>query len=188
MTLVAFFGGSFDPPHFGHVLAAAYARGLDFDKVLVVPVRSHAFGKKLAPFQHRIAMTRLAFASLSAVEISEVEAELSEPSFTLNTLQLLARRHPDWQLRLLIGSDVLHDVAKWNRFDEVEGIAPPYVLERSGVDGARAVLPDVSSTAVRKALERRASNRDAERWLRERVPHQVLRYIDREKLYSAAVA
>jgi nicotinate-nucleotide adenylyltransferase len=185
MTVVAFFGGSFDPPHVGHVLAAAYARGCAFERVLVVPVGSHAFGKKLAPFHHRIAMARLAFAPLLGVEVSTIESELPEPNFTLDTLRELSRRHPSWQLRLLIGSDVLQDVSKWSRFEQVVALAPPYVLDRAG-DGARGMLPDVSSTAVRQALSERAINADARAWLQRSVPRAVLDYVDREKLYSPA--
>lgn len=184
MSAVAFFGGSFDPPHFGHVLAAAYARGQGFERVVVAPVSQHAFGKRLTAFAHRLAMARIAFEPVREVEVSGIEAELSEPSFTLNTLRALAERNPHWRLRLLIGSDVLADVAKWNRFEEVRALAPPYVLERAGVS-AGGVLPEISSTAVRNALLGRAGDAGADAFLRARVPEGVLGYIEREKLYSS---
>lgn len=183
-TEVAFFGGSFDPPHFGHVLAAAYARGVGFGRVLVVPVRSHAFGKQLAAFEHRVAMARLAFAHIDQVEVSEIEAELPEPNFTLNTLVALTERHPDWQMRLMIGTDVLHDASKWNRFDEVRKLAPPFVLGRPGAEceGVQLEFPAVSSTEVRRALANR--NEEASRsLLASRVPKAVVAYIEREGLY-----
>lgn len=185
MTRVAFFGGSFDPPHMGHVLAAAYACGVGFERVLVAPVRSHAFGKQLAPFEHRIAMAREAFAQIARVEVSEIEAELPEPNFTLNTLLALTARHPDWQMRLMIGTDVLLDASKWNRFDEVTRLAPLFVLGRQGVaagTGSAFELPEVSSTEVRQALGRR-NDLVTRAWLETRVPEAVLAYIEREGLY-----
>lgn len=183
---VAFFGGSFDPPHFGHVFAAAYARGAGFERVLVVPVRSHAFGKQLADYEHRVAMTRLAFADIRGVEVSEIEAELPEPNFTLDTLLALTARHPHWQMRLMVGTDVLHEASKWKRFDEVSRLAPPFVLGRKGVLGEEdpgLELPLVSSTDVRKALERRGDPA-ALAWLERRVPRAVLQYVERERLYT----
>jgi nicotinate-nucleotide adenylyltransferase len=187
MTVVALFGGSFDPPHVGHVLAAAYARGRGFERVLVVPVDNHAFGKQLAPFAHRLAMARLAFAPVAGAEVSAIESELAAPNFTLETVKALTARHPDWQLRLLIGSDVLRDTPNWNRFEEIRALAPPFVVDRAGVDGVEgALLPAVSSTAVRDALSRRERDERARAWLSERIPSAVLDYIDREKLYSSA--
>lgn len=186
MTEVAFFGGSFDPPHFGHVLAAAYARGRGFERIVVAPVLSHAFGKRLEAFEHRLEMARLAFLGNGETEVSEIEAELPVPSFTLNTLNALKLRHPDWRLRLLIGSDVLADLSKWNRFDEILELAPPFVLSRPGaeLDGeAGLVLPAVSSTDVRNALVRRRVDDQAAGWLSTRVPASVLSYIEERALY-----
>jgi nicotinate-nucleotide adenylyltransferase len=183
---VAFFGGSFDPPHFGHLLAAAYARGAGFDRVLVAPVRAHAFGKRLNAFEHRVAMARLAFESIDGVEVSEIEAELPEPNFTLNTLQALASAHPDWRLRLMVGSDVMADASKWNRFDEVRRLAPPFVLGRAGGPQqaqAGLQLAEVSSTDVRKALGRRHDDESIAEWLGQRVPKPVLGYIEKHGLY-----
>ncbi|HTM46171.1 MAG TPA: nicotinate-nicotinamide nucleotide adenylyltransferase, partial [Polyangiaceae bacterium] len=126
---VAFFGGSFDPPHVGHVLAAAYALcTAEIDQVLVVPVCAHAFAKPLSSFEDRLAMTRFAFKSLAQVAISDLESELPHPNFTLNTLQEVAKRNPSWQLRLLVGSDVFAQRGKWHQFERIVEIAPPLVL------------------------------------------------------------
>lgn len=183
---VAFFGGSFNPPHVGHVLAASYARSVGFEKVLVVVVHQHAFAKPLEAFEHRVEMARLAFEPLIGVEVSPIEATLPAPSYTLHTLQALLAEHPDWQLRLLMGSDVVGEAAQWHAFEQVERLAPPFVLGRSGAphpDAAGVLLPDVSSTEVRTYLQN-ANDQAPARWLQRHVPSAVLEYIRERRLYA----
>ncbi len=130
---VAIYGGSFDPPHVSHVLGAVYALAVGgFDQVLVVPVFEHAFHKRLTPFEHRVRLCELAFAGIEGVLVSPLERELQTPSLTLRTVEHLAALHPDWSLRLLVGSDVLLETSKWHAFDRISVLAPPYVLARPG--------------------------------------------------------
>ncbi|WP_437736591.1 nicotinate (nicotinamide) nucleotide adenylyltransferase [Sorangium sp. So ce1335] len=134
---VAIFGGSFNPPHVAHVLAATYAIAVaPIDEVLVVPVYRHPFAKELAPYEHRLAMCHLALGWLPGVSVSTVERELGGESLTLRTLEHLAAEHPGWAMRLLVGADVLPDLPRWHRFDRIEQIAPPIVLGRSGFDAS----------------------------------------------------
>lgn len=152
---VALFGGSFNPPHIGHVLAVAYLlSATEVDGVWVVPVFNHAFGKDLAGYDQRRAMCELAFGWLPGVRILDIERELGGESRTLFTVEALRERHPAVQLRLAIGSDVLDDLPQWHRFDRIAELAPPIVLGRAGhphPDAPVAVLPEVSSTEVREA-------------------------------------
>ncbi len=189
---MAIFGGSFNPPHVSHVLAVVYALSTAaIDEVLVVPVFSHPFSKELASFDDRLAMCELALGWIPRVRVSTVERELGGASLTLRTVEHLAATHPDWSLRLLIGSDVLGDLPKWHRFDRIAEVAPPLVLGRVGVvppppgEGPAAglaaplpVLPRVSSTEIRAALA--LGELDA---VRARVPSAVLDYIDEHRLY-----
>ncbi|MES1178768.1 MAG: nicotinate-nicotinamide nucleotide adenylyltransferase [Myxococcales bacterium] len=183
---VAIYGGSFDPPHVSHVLAAVYALKVGgFDQVLVVPVFEHAFHKQLTPFQHRLRLCELAFQGIEGVLVSPIERELATPSLTLRTLEALAAAHPDWALRLLVGSDVLSDTAKWHAFDRISALAPPYVLARPGYphpDVNALPLPDVSSTRVREALLRSAEP-GKRALLAHCVPRAVLEYIEQQQLY-----
>jgi nicotinate-nucleotide adenylyltransferase len=203
------FGGSFDPPHVAHVLAvqAVLASG-EVDRVLVLPVHGHAFGKRMESFEHRARMCRLAFGDVAGAEVSELERELPPPNYTLHTLEALQRRHPEAELRLVVGGDVLRDRGKWYHWDEVTRLAPLIALGRVGVstsDAPAPALPDVSSTEVRAWLARRApapkaaagesaisastgsgetpSDAEARRRLVEVVPRKVLDYIDEHDLY-----
>src|SRR5687767_3051770 len=104
---VALFGGSFNPPHIGHVLAVTYVLSVGrVDRVVVVPVFDHALGKRLEPFEHRLEMARRAFDWLPQVDVSDIEERLGTPSRTLRTVLALESAHPEWDLRLLVGSDI----------------------------------------------------------------------------------
>jgi nicotinate-nucleotide adenylyltransferase len=183
---VAFFGGSFNPPHVGHVLAASYALSLGFDKVVATVVNSHAFSKRLIAFEHRVAMARLAFEPLPDVLISEIEANLPAPNFTIHTLERLQAEHPEWRLRLLIGADVKTEFDQWHRAEDVRRIAPPLLLGRGGFEsGELAVtLPTVSSTQARQELGACSPGKPASAWLCAHVPKRVLDYAITRGLYT----
>lgn len=185
---VAFFGGSFDPPHVAHVLLVTYALlTLPVDEVLVVPVYEHAFNKRLAPYDDRVRLCERAFKDLPRVRVSRVEEELPRPNRTLHTLQHLQAQDTNATLRLLIGSDVLGEVQKWYAYAEVTRLAPPLVVSRPGYPHASpAVLPDVSSTLVRELFARRDAA-SLER-LAGLVPHDVLRYVLEHELYAEVLA
>lgn len=181
-TRVAIYGGSFNPPHVGHVLAACYVLSTcDVDEVLVVPTFQHPFAKELASFDDRFALCEAAFAQLPGARVSRVEADLGGESRTLRTLEHLAAAHPDWEMRLMIGADILGDAPKWHGFDRVRELAPLIVLGRAGVarpDAPEPVLPRVSSTSIRELL---ANGRGDE--LAPLVPRAVLAEIERRRLY-----
>ena len=181
---VAIFGGSFNPPHVAHVLAVAYVLACeDVDRVLVVPAFRHPFAKPLAPFDDRLEMCRLAFADLSRVEVSRVEAELGGESRTVRTLEHLRAQHPSWSMRLVVGVDVVHEMDRWAEPQRVRALAPALVLGRVGfalppeLRDAPQVLPDVSSTSIRQAI---AKGDAAANVL---VPRRVLAYARAHDLY-----
>ena len=192
---MAVFGGSFNPPHVGHVLGVVYALSTaPIDEVLVVPVYRHPFAKHLAPFEDRLTMCRLAVGWLPGVTISTVEEELGGESLTLRTLEHLQATAPSLALRLLVGADVLGDLPKWHRWDRIAELAPPLVLGRSGVPAREAdvawvggvgakpndpILPRVSSTEIRAALA--AGDIDAVRGL---LPAPVIEHILAAGLYG----
>ena len=154
--VIAVYGGSFDPPHLAHTLVSAYVLAAHrVDQVLVVPTAQHAFDKRSAPFEHRLRMCELAMRDLHRVEISAIEAQLPRPSLTLRLLEHLQQEHPEAQLRLVIGTDLLPETDSWHRFDLVRELAPPLIVPRAGYPDhglGIASLPAISSTEVRACL------------------------------------
>ena len=179
---VAIYGGSFDPPHLGHVLAVTWAlSATDIDEVWVIPTWQHAFDKAhRAPFDARMTMCELAFAPLRRVSCIDIERELGDVSRTLLTVSALRSRHPDADFRLLIGADVLPTVDRWYRWDDVIEIAPPLVVGREGYpkpEGCPISIPNVSSTEIRDALDRAGD-------LHGLLPAKVVAYIRGQGLYA----
>jgi nicotinate-nucleotide adenylyltransferase len=183
MSTVAVFGGSFNPPHLAHVLAATTVLATHaVDELLVVPTYQHPFAKQLASYDERVAMCVAAMAWLPGVVVSRVEEQLGGESKTLRTLTHLKAQHPDWDLRLVMGADLLAEAHKWFRFDEVKRLAPPIVLGRVGFTGEGApfaILPNISSTEVRAKI-------GEGKWdeLASLVPRAVLDHIREKGLYG----
>ena len=151
---VAVFGGSFNPPHIAHVLAAAWAlASVPLARLLVVPTYRHPFQKAMAPYEHRLRLCELAFAELRGVEVSRIEAELGGESLTLRTLEELQRRLPGVRLRLVIGSDLLAETSKWHAFDRVAALdlLVGYALDgskRNSTSGGDSPLGNMIATAM----------------------------------------
>jgi nicotinate-nucleotide adenylyltransferase len=183
-AITAVFGGSFNPPHLAHVLAVTVVLSrFEVERVLVVPTHQHPFAKSLAPYDDRVKMCELAMGWLPKVEVSRVEEELGGESRTVRTIEHLRATHPQWNLRFVMGADIVVESAKWYRFDRVMELAPPIVLGRAGVsyEGAPvAVLPAISSTEVRSMIA-------AGRWddLAPLVPRTVLAHVRAHGLYAA---
>jgi len=181
--VVCVYGGSFNPPHVAHMLAATLAVGMfEVQRVLVVPTFQHPFSKSLASFDDRLAMCERAMGKLPRVEISTVERDLGGESRTLRTLKHLSALHPTWSLRLLMGADLVLESHKWHGFPEIQALAPPIVLGRAGITFPGcppALLPQVSSTEIRDAL-----GKGNQAFVEGLVPPSVLEYIRARGLYT----
>lgn len=183
---VGVFGGSFDPPHVGHVFGVVYALAVaEVDRVLVVPTFEHPFAKGLSAFSSRLRLCDRAFRGLPDVEVSAVEASLEKPSFTRRTLSHLRSEHPSWALRLIVGSDVLSEAERWQDFEDVKAMAPLFILGRRGhpLPGVSELFPDISSTRVRDVLAKTTKPSEHPE-LRRLVPRAVLDYIEEHGLYA----
>jgi len=191
MTRIALFGGSFNPPHVAHQMVALYVLETQpVDELWFAPTFAHPFGKPLAPYADRVTMCELAAAPLGPrAKVSRAEEELArKPGFvasrTLDLIDHLAA--PDRELRLVCGTDILAETAKWYRWDDVVARAPLIVIGRGGHPlpaGSVATgveMPEISATQIRVALAS-ADRRAVESLL----PAQVLRYIDAHHLYSS---
>lgn len=180
---IAVYGGSFDPPHAGHVLAAAWVTtSADVDRLIFVPTFAHALGKSSrASYDDRVAMCQRLADTLPACSVSDIERTLPTPSRTLHTLEALARMYPDATLRLVVGADIANETARWYRWDDIVAIAPPLWLGRGGYErpaSASFDFPTISSTVVRAHLAEGES-------VSGLVPNAVCAYIRQHDLYGA---
>ncbi len=146
---VAFFGGSFDPPHLGHLAVAHAARaGLDLDWVLFAPVGAQPLKSRgaTASFEDRLAMTHLAIVGEPGFEISLADAPNAsgKPNYSFETLERLhAELGPGCMLYFLMGADSFLNLKKWHRAAEIPFVAPLIVASRPGqrLEDLRAALP-----------------------------------------------
>jgi nicotinate-nucleotide adenylyltransferase len=157
---IALLGGSFNPPHVAHMMAAYWTLATQpVAEVWLLPSWRHPFGKALAPFDDRVRMCELAARGVRGVGVCTAEAELADDPLvgkTARTLEHLAGKHPTYDFSLVIGADILPDTAKWYRWDRVRELARIVVVGREGyppVAGAPS-LPAVSSTEIRARLAR----------------------------------
>lgn len=137
-NLLGIFGGTFDPPHLGHLILAAEAQAqLKLDRVLWVltPQPPHKPERSITPLEHRLAMLRRALGGNSDFELSTVEIDRSGPHYTVDTLNLLREKYPAGKLVLLIGGDSLRDLPSWNRPHEIIAAVHAFgVMRRPGDD------------------------------------------------------
>lgn len=158
MKEIALLGGSFNPPHVGHLMAALYLRAtLGCDEVWLLPSFNHPFGKPLEPFEARVAMCEAMALDVGPwLQVSRVEAEVGGEGRTIELLEWLLPKHPGVKFRWVIGSDILGDLPKWKSWDRIEKMVEVTVLQRAGYPALQALGPPmaaVSSTEIRKRFE-----------------------------------
>jgi nicotinate-nucleotide adenylyltransferase len=149
---IALFGGSFDPPHLGHVLCALWARAVaQVDAVWVLPVERHPYAKPLRPWAVRWELVRLAFADLPFVAVRD--DELRNPhGYTIDLVEALSAAHPGHRWLLVGGTDTARDLPNWHRGPELARLIEVLPVPRRGFDDHPAALPAISSSAVRAML------------------------------------
>jgi nicotinate-nucleotide adenylyltransferase len=183
---VGLLGGSFDPVHYGHLRAAQFAlEALNLEEVRLVPARQSPFkGPCFASAEHRRAMLNLATRDNDSLAVEGCELEREAPSYTVETLRILARQSPGTHFFLIIGSDAALDLEKWREISEVRRLAEIRILDRPGCspDGDPvAVVPfdglAISSTDVRSAIK-------SGRSIRYLTPESVRLYIEEKGLYK----
>lgn len=183
------FGGSFDPVHHGHLIAAGRAaEALGLGTVLFVPCAKQplrADGPK-ASAAHRSAMLRLALEADERFRLDTSELQRPGPSYTVDTLRALRARWPDERLVLILGADAAADLARWRAADQVARLAEVAVLTRPGAP--EATSPLVRHFVAAPAIEISASEVRARcvagKSIRYLVPDAVAAYIACHRLYS----
>jgi nicotinate-nucleotide adenylyltransferase len=192
-------GGTFDPPHYGHLAAAEEAReALGLSAVLFVPSGHppHKEPQGLLPATIRHEMTVLATAGNPGFLVSEVELGRDGPTYTIDTLRLLEQQYPGDALYFIVGADMLLDLPAWKEAEQLLATYHFVAVSRPGWDVAEVSLAcgsiyerhrqhlhilevpgvAISSTQIRQRLQ-------AGRSARYLVPDSVLRYIEQEGLY-----
>lgn len=197
---IAILGGSFDPPHIGHLLVAQQVKKmLNIDQVWLLPTFSHPFNKSLTTPQHRLAMVRLL--ETDTIRTSDFEIQQQGTSYTIDTLQKLSKAYPQHSFYWVSGSDQIKDFPKWKDWqtflqnykiiiyarDEKQEALEEVFTKTTGIPKipnnifilASKDLPtmDISSSTIRKKVKKREP-------IRGLVPKKVEQYIMEHKLYE----
>ena len=196
---IAILGGTFDPPHNGHLaLACGVADALGLQRVWLMPAGNPHFklDQDVSSAKHRMAMTRLLAACDSRLEASSIEVERQGVTYTADTLTQLHERYPAAKLFFIIGGDSAQHIWRWRRAEQIAQLCTVVAVARQGYDFARGQaaieqsgmgfdvrylhldVPDVSSTQVRAKVA-------AGEPLAGLVPPAIERYITDHGLYRS---
>lgn len=199
---IGFFGGTFDPIHFGHLNLAIQIMEIHrLDQVWICPAyRSPHKKEDPAPVleEHRLAMLALAISPLNRFKLLDVELNRPGPSYTIDTIRFLLQEAKQQgavpHMHLILGEDALEGLSAWKEVEELVKLAPPLIgsrqagqisspifhspaLEQVIQKGRTSIsMMEISSTLVRKRLEKRL-------YCGHLVPDSVLEYIYKNKLY-----
>jgi nicotinate-nucleotide adenylyltransferase len=188
---IGLLGGSFDPPHNGHLLAAGDVfDALSLDRLVFIPAAAQPLkaGVAEASAAQRLAMTRLLIEGDPRFEVDSIEVDRGGLSYTVDTLAALGARWPAAELFWLVGADVTHSFAKWRAPERVAALATVVVMVRAGDAADLAAIPggaprslatrriDISSTEIRRRVREGKS-------IRGFVPDAVAAFIAAERLY-----
>lgn len=198
MPSIGIFGGTFDPPHIGHLILAAEAHaqfGLDRLLWVLTPDPPHKQHWAITSIQHRLAMVKLALADAPEFEISTIDIDRPGPHYAVDTVKILADQNPGADLVYLMGGDSLHDLPLWHRpvafVFACQGIG---VMRRPGdavdLSGLEKRLPGIMAKmrcmdaplldiSAREIRERIAAGRPFRYYL----PKPVYEYIQTYNLY-----
>ncbi len=196
---VGVFGGTFDPIHIGHLVAAEETRvQLKLERVVFVPagLPPHKLANHISPVEHRLAMVQLAIASNPYFTVSRVDIDRFGPCYTVETMELLRDEWgPGVELYFIMGSDSLADILTWYKPERLIRLCRLAVVKRPGYDvdikELDRLLPGIASRVqfINSPLIDVASC-DIRRRVREglsikyQVPEAVERYIYEHGLYS----
>jgi nicotinate-nucleotide adenylyltransferase len=133
VTRLGLIGGTFDPPHYGHLLAAQEAAVLlGLERVLFLPARQNPLkeGEPITPAEDRCAMVERAIADNPLFELSRLDLDRPPPSYTADLLRTLKAQTPDDELYFLVGADILPELPRWHRTDEILRLSRLVVVNR----------------------------------------------------------
>jgi nicotinate-nucleotide adenylyltransferase len=190
-------GGTFDPIHHGHLVAASEVQSwFGLDEVLFVPTGApwQKSDRVVTAAEDRYLMTVIATASNPRFSVSRVDIDRGGPTYTIDTLRDLRGQHPDAELYFITGADALAEIFTWRDADELFGLAqfvgvtrPGYAMDRVTLDkipADRVTIVEVPALAISSTDCRRRTTRGEPVWYL--VPDGVVQYIGKHHLYPAA--
>jgi nicotinate-nucleotide adenylyltransferase len=189
--VIGVLGGSFDPIHHGHLIVGQVAsEALGLETLHFIPAREQPFkqGQHRSSPEHRAAMVSLAITGTPKFRLEPLELERPGPSYTVDTLEQLARREGESRLVLLLGADAAAELDSWHQAERIPQLASVVVFARPGspAPSSRLVAQvievpavDISATEIRRRVRRRMP-------IKYWVPDSVAEYIARHRLYLDA--
>lgn len=189
-------GGTFDPIHHGHLVAASEVQSwFDLDEVVFVPTGQpwQKSDREVSPAEHRYLMTVIATAANPRFRVSRVDIDREGPTYTIDTLRDLGRTHPDAQLYFITGADAMAAILTWRNHDELFELAhfvgctrPGHELDENtmkGLPAERVTLVEIPALAI-SSTDCRVRVRTGEPvWYL--VPDGVVQYIGKHHLYRS---
>jgi nicotinate-nucleotide adenylyltransferase len=183
-------GGSFDPPHWGHIRVAELAQAqLQLDLVLFVVANDQWQKETQTPPDIRAHMVELAIAGHSSWQVSLVDVDRGGPTYSIDTYSDLCESFPNDELIFIVGEDALAGIHTWHRADEVRSTLRFGVVSRAGSEIKRTSgvnfqviegsAPDISSSEIRSAIRHQVDEAELQRL----VPPSVATYILTVGLY-----
>lgn len=189
MTKLGVLGGTFDPPHIGHlILAQSALEHFQLDKILFIPAakQPHKQNRDTVSVELRSKMLQLAIEKDNRFEISDIESKRSGLSYTCDTLTKLKTIYPEAKLYLIIGGDNISDIETWKNPEKIFSIAKVIAAKRpdshpESVYSNRIALFDMPQVDISSTMIRRLVKKD--KTISYLVPTDVEKYINQHQLY-----
>ena len=188
-------GGTFDPIHHGHLVAASEVQfWFHLDEVVFVPTGQpwQKPDQKVSPAEDRYLMTVIATASNPRFSVSRVDIDRPGPTYTVDTLRdLRSLRGPEWELYFITGADALEQILSWRDLDELFELAhfigctrPGHTLSDAGLPEGKVTLVEVPALAISSTECRQRVSDGEPIWYL--VPDGIVQYITKRQLYTAS--
>ncbi|WP_416549506.1 nicotinate-nucleotide adenylyltransferase [Leucobacter sp. BZR 635] len=187
---VGVMGGTFDPIHHGHLVAASeVAKSFDLDEVVFVPTGEPWQKSNVSESEHRYLMTVIATASNPQFTVSRVDVDRNGPTYTVDTLRDLKRLMPDAELFFISGADAVQQIVSWKDVEKLWELAhfiavsrPGHELSLSGLSHDNVSLLEIPALSISSTDCRERVSRGYPVWYL--VPDGVVQYIAKHGLYS----
>ena len=188
-------GGTFDPIHHGHLVAASEVQfWFHLDEVVFVPTGQpwQKSDQKVSPAEDRYLMTVIATASNPRFSVSRVDIDRLGPTYTVDTLRdLRSLRGPEWELYFITGADALEQILSWRDLDELFELAhfvgctrPGHTLSDAGLPEGKITLVEVPALAISSTECRQRVSDGEPIWYL--VPDGIVQYITKRQLYAVS--